>query len=125
MQYCGRHQRLSPRQTAVFWITRRAGSVWPLLWSPGSRHRPGVLTSTSRRPLSADLQPQSLQAKAGNILVFLGRQATDTNPSHDRASAGVHNDESALDGGQVRIPHFSNSTALALQALSIGEGVLA
>jgi hypothetical protein len=64
--------------------------------------------------MEPDLESQSAQTKAGDVLVFLGGEATHANTSHDRARLGVQNDEPALHRRQVRISHLGDRTALAL-----------
>src|SRR5437867_5891645 len=71
------------------------------------------------------LESQSPQTKTSNVLVFLSRQATHTNTPHDDASLSMEDHQPALHRCQVRISHLGGSTALALQALRIGKGILA
>src|SRR6266852_5390245 len=80
---------------------------------------------TANLGFTPPLESQGPQTKAGNVLVFLGCQATHANATHDHARLSMQDYQSSLDRRQVRIPHLGYCTALALQALGIRERVLA
>jgi hypothetical protein len=65
--------------------------------------------------MGSDLESQSAQTKAGDVLVFLGGETAHANTPHDRARLSVQNDEPALHRRQVRSAHLGDRTALALQ----------
>src|SRR5262252_1852324 len=117
----------SPLYSAIAWI----GDLSPppvrlpsRSTGEGSYCRPGSTGTTDHQMRATVLESQCAQTQAGNVLVFLGGQATHADPSHDRARLGMQYDEPALYRRQIRISHLGDRTALALQAISVCERVL-
>src|SRR5262247_2291991 len=112
------------RRSAIPWgpiclpwphLSARAGSSSPkplVLVLKWTRHLCSAIAWIGDR---SPLEPQGAQTKAGNVLVFLGGEATHANSSHDRARLGMQHDEPALHRRQVWISHLGDRTALALQ----------